>query len=817
MGLLRSETMKYGMVVLPVSEGYKYVEALGRETACQFEDMNSRDMKRSYRKQIQRIDEVERILRVFFSEINASGMDFFLEKNKIDDFLENGNYKFDNIEAEMTKIYDHLVKTKENNSTLEEERNAAAEETKVVQTALRSLTQTGGHDHSAILDDSFETSAKQPMLDAEGGSRRDYAAFNCTAGTIDRKDQERFARALFRATRGNTFTHFENVDDKLIDPKSGTPVDKSVFVVYFQDVGAGAQSAMSNKVQKICQAFSVNVYVWPSSLEEANRRNTELKTTLADKTGLLTGFNQVLKNELSALLKCPRESSNSYIEDARLFCIKEKSIYATLNLAEGELLLRVNCWYPENDEDHIKNVLKSQNTTQGASLMPANKPAKQMPPTHVRKNEFTTGWQDVIDTYGVPRYQEANPALFACSTFPFIFGMMYGDIGHGTMLLCAGLFMCWNSDYLRYNAPGLFNARFMIVQMGVFAIYAGFMYNDLFSIGLELFDSAWKVQKQDGKFTNYEPNFDARNAGGPGPYPFGLDPMWHGSTNELLYVNSLKMKLSVLFGVLQMVTGVLLKWSNAVHEKNAVDFFCECIPMMVFMLCFFGWMDFMVLYKWVHPIDQPPSIINSLICMAMGQDDLLPLWTGSFSSVDLARKLMLATVISVPIMLIPKPAILWARNKSAAKSEHQALPGDEEAASAGGGGHGDHEEFEIGEVIIHQVIEVIEYVLGTVSHTASYLRIWALSLAHQQLSLVFFQKTIDNGFTVAAPWNCLVLYLLFGAWFGITCGVLLGMDVLECFLHTLRLHWVEFQSKFYKADGYQFAPYSIRTLITPVE
>ena len=88
----------------------------------------------------------------------------------------------------------------------------------------------------------------------------------------------------------------------------------------------------------------------------------------------------------------------------------------------------------------------------------------------------------------------------------------------------------------------------------------------------------------------------------------------------------MKMKMSVILGITQMMFGILLRFSNAIHFRNKLDLFFECIPMFTFATCLFGYMMFMIIYKW--SIDWtgmdgmgggygPPSIIVNLINMVL--------------------------------------------------------------------------------------------------------------------------------------------------------------------------------------------------------
>jgi len=179
---------------------------------------------------------------------------------------------------------------------------------------------------------------------------------------------------------------------------------------------------------------------------------------------------------------------------------------------------------------------------------------------------------------------------------------------------------------------------------------------------------------------------------------------------------------------------------------------------------------------------------------------------------SLQLNLLLAAFIAVPFLLFPIPFIEAHEHSKAKKKAYDEL--DEDDAPAGGGHDG--EEFSFGDAFIHQAIHTIEFVLGSISNTASYLRLWALSLAHSQLAELFKDMILVGvGLTLSDNpiLSGVLAWFCYAAWAVISMVVLMVMENLSSFLHALRLQWVEFQNKFFYGDGRRFTPFDFADIV----
>ncbi|XP_040923254.1 V-type proton ATPase 116 kDa subunit a isoform X11 [Toxotes jaculatrix] len=760
--LFRSEEMTLAQLFLQSEAAYCCVSELGELGMVQFRDLNPdvNVFQRKFVNEVRRCEEMDRKLRFVEKEIKKANIPTV-------DTGENPEVPFPrdmiDLEATFEKLENEL---KEINTNQEALKKNFLELTELKHILRRTQQFFDEMEDPNLLEES------SALMEGSEGGRGAPLRLGFVAGVISRERIPTFERMLWRVCRGNVFLRKAEIEDPLEDPTTGDQVHKSVFIIFFQ----GDQ--LKNRVKKICEGFRASLYPCPETPQERKE--------------MLAGV-------------------NSRIDDLQM----------------------------ERSGSTVPSILNRMQT-------------KQTPPTFNKTNKFTSGFQNIVDAYGIGNYREINPAPYTIITFPFLFAVMFGDMGHGVLMTCAALYLviresrllAQKSDNEMFNM--VFAGRYIILLMGIFSVYTGIIYNDCFSKSLNMFGSGWSVRPMFGsKGANWSSETLEGNAVlqldpaipgvFSGPYPLGIDPIWNVATNKLTFLNSFKMKMSVILGVIHMLFGVTLSLFNHLYFKKPLNIFLGFIPEIVFMASLFGYLVLLVFYKWTaydaNTSKDAPSLLIHFINMCLfnyNDPTNKPLYRGQMGIQVL---LVLIALACVPCMLIVKTMVLrrqhlWKKHLGTQKFGGVRVgngPTEDEAGimdhdqlsqhSEEGDEHSEEEPFNFGDVAVHQAIHTIEYCLGCISNTASYLRLWALSLAHAQLSEVLWSMVMHLGLSSRSGGGFFGLSIIFSAFATLTVAILLVMEGLSAFLHALRLHWVEFQNKFYSGQGFKFVPFSFESIL----
>ncbi|XP_077570550.1 V-type proton ATPase 116 kDa subunit a 2-like [Stigmatopora nigra] len=836
--LLRGEEMCLAQLFLQSGSAYDCIGDLGEVGIVEFRDLNPsvNAFQRKYVNEIKRCEEMERILGYLLREIKKA--DISLPEVDINPLVPLPKHVMAIME-QLQRLEVELSEVMRNKERLQKNLLELTEYTHMLRISCNFVQRSAEREQVQVTYEEFPFLEKDTMMDYSSMQRLG-AKLGFISGLIQRAKIEAFERMLWRVCKGFTILSYAEVEEYLDDPDTGEPTKNVVFLISYWGEQIG------HKVKKICDCYHCHVYPYPSSNEERNNVVQGLNTRIQDLHTVLHRTEDYLKQ---VLLKAS-ESVYTWVMQVK----KMKAVYYILNQCSFDVTnkcLIAEVWCPVDELPTLKRALEDGSRKSGSTVPSfVNRiPTNETPPTLIRSNKFTVGFQNIVDAYGVGTYREVNPAPFTIITFPFLFAVMFGDMGHGLLMAAFAFWMvlCENNRKLKNTRNEIWNTffegRYIILMMGLFSVYTGLIYNDCFSKSINIFGSGWSVKamftakawndtdvKRNG-FLSLDPNVTGVFSG---PYPIGIDPIWNLATNRLTFLNSYKMKMSVILGIIHMSFGVILSTLNHLHFRRRYNLYLVFLPEILFLLCLFGYLVFMILYKWfffsAKNSRQAPSILIHFINMFLMQgDSVQPLFPGQ---IGLQRFLVVIAVLSVPVLLLGKPLYLyWLHNGSHQLKMYRGYErvrhnSEEELfllrthdieegsnhADLSSSGEQHPEKFDLGDEFLHQAIHTIEYCLGCISNTASYLRLWALSLAHAQLSEVLWAMVMRVGLRMESMLGVLFLVPVFGIFAVLTVSILLVMEGLSAFLHALRLHWVEFQNKFYSGTGVKFCPFSFSLL-----
>ncbi|MHA1627859.1 MAG: V-type ATP synthase subunit I [Candidatus Baldrarchaeia archaeon] len=389
---------------------------------------------------------------------------------------------------------------------------------------------------------------------------------------------------------------------------------------------------------------------------------------------------------------------------------------------------------------------------------------KEKPSTLLKNPKTLESYETLTKSFGIPSYGEIDPTILMSMTFPIFFGLMFGDIGHGLLLLIVSILGLYakkkNVDlgeignYIIEGAP-------LLLVCSVFSILCGFLYGEFF--GFAIYGAKWYYNGVGKalmpfrwllvwicKFFDFDEGvirltsrelcekYHLEYIASPIDPEHG--PVWFSPFHEpwMLFV------LSIIIGVIHLSIGLLLNIINKFKREEYLEG----------ILVTEAWLWFYLGLMWA-------VFHNGIV------------FTEWFKGITFQKPLKL--VLHPTFLLIILPLIVMLAGRVIV-----------EGAFEGG-------------------LDVLESLIASISNTISYARILALSMAHEGFAKAFISLdgvNPDAGFIFQLN-PVFIISFLIGTLF------IMVLEGLLSFIHTLRLHWVEWFLKFYEGDGIEFQPFRL--------
>ena len=449
-------------------------------------------------------------------------------------------------------------------------------------------------------------------------------------------------------------------------------------------------------VEKILKTYHAEVFHIPKELphdltEATKEVNKQLKEN-ADKEKTLYHSLKNLGEENKDNLASLKETSENILT----------LLQAEKKIVQSGRLATLKGFVPSSKFNELNEKVSA--TMEGKVLVLPNESveSEKEPPTRIANNRFVKPFEELTKLYGLPKYSEIDPTPLLAITFPILFGLMFGDLGHGLVLLVGGLIV---GKLIKGN-QGMKNVCYIMAACGAGAMAAGLLFGEFF--GQKIFPPLW--------FSPFESVF-----------------------SFLIF--------ALIVGIVQIISGIVLEMVNFTIKHNIADALLTALPKIGFF-------------------------IGGVYLIYSCQLNFGAWFSGP----------ILAPVIPFVILIIGKPAYL-----AVAKPKRHA--------------GGEHAEMD---TVSGRLFEGGDLVTRLLSNTISYSRILALLMAHWALLLVTY--TIAGLINPTASPSILGFVLagiiiVFGNIF------VLALEGLIVFIHTLRLHFYEWFSKFYAGTGTEFNPF----------